>query len=286
MLRIAVRNLEESALKTLSEIQKIVDEPADYPTRVALAKSEWDAKMGTNAKKDAFRAVRNTLAKMCVGSVRCAYCEDSLADEIEHIRPKNLFPENAFVWGNYLFACGPCNGPKSNRYGVLNGAIIDEFTRKRNDAVVPPAAGVSGFIDPRTEDPLAFLEMDLGGVTLGGTRIDGTFDILPLDGLGVADLARANFTIDVLDLNREVIREARKNAFGGFRARMHQYVVSKENGADTTELAHLQADLLKTPHLSVFEDIRRQRHVLPDLLDLFARAPEMLDWKVVPDVVA
>ncbi|UUL84079.1 HNH endonuclease family protein [Sphingomonas qomolangmaensis] len=283
MLKIAVRDLPESALKTLNAIQAIVDKPADYPARVAKAKSEWDAKISSNAKKDAFKTIRETLAKMCVGSARCSYCEDSLADEIEHIQPKNLFPEHAFVWGNYLFACGPCNGPKSNRYGVLNGTIVDEFMRGRNDAVVPPAAGVPGFIDPRTEDPFSFLEIDLGGVTPGGTRIQGTFDILPLDGLGEADLARATFTIDVLGLNREAIREARKNAFGGFSARMHQYVASKENEADAHELAHLETDLLKTPHLSVFEDIRRQRSLLPDLLDLFARAPEMLDWKVVPD---
>lgn len=286
MLKIAVRDLEESALKTLAAIQKIVDKPAGYPERVAQAKSEWDAKMGTNAKKAAFKVVRETLAKMCVGSVRCAYCEDSLADEVEHIRPKNLFPDHAFIWENYLFACGPCNGPKSNRYGVLNGASIEEFIRGRKDLVVPPAAGMSGFINPRAEDPFAFLEMDLGGITPDGTRIDGTFDILPLDGLGVAERARAMFTIDVLGLNREAIRAARKNAFGGFSARMHQYVASKESGADVYELTHLQADLLRTPHLSVFEDIRRQRLLLPNLLNLFARAPEMLAWEVVPDVIA
>ena len=285
MLRIAAWDLEATALKTLSAIQEIVDKPADYSARVAKAKSEWDAKMSSNAKKDAFKSVRETLAKMCVGSVRCAYCEDSLADEVEHIRPKNLFPEHAFVWGNYLFACGPCNGPKSNRYGVLNGTFVDEFIRTRNGAVVSPAAGVSGLIDPRTEDPFAFLEMDLGGVTPGGNRIEGTFDILPLDGLEGADFARATFTIDVLGLNREAIRAARKNAFGGFWARIHLYVGSKENGANADDLTHLQADILKTPHLSVFEDIRRQRHLWPELLDLFARAPEMLDWKVVPDAV-
>ena len=286
MLKIAVRALEDSALKTLSAIQLNIDNSADYSARVAKAKSEWDAKMSTIAKKDAFKVVRETLTKMCIGSVRCAYCEDSLADEVEHILPKNLFPEHAFVWNNYLFACGPCNGPKSNRYGVLNGGIIDEFVRSRNDAVVPPAAGASGFINPRTEDPFEFLELDLGGVTPDGVSIEGTFDILPLDTLGLDDLARAKFTIDVLGLNREAIRAARKNAFGGFRARMREYVTSKENGCSAHELARLQADLLKTPHLSVFEDLRRQQRLLPDLFDLFTRAPEMLHWAVVPDTEA
>ena len=194
---------------------------------MAKAKSEWDTKLSSNTKKVAFKTVRETLAKMCVGSVRCAYCEDSLADEVEHIRPKNLFPEYTFVWDNYLFACGPCNGPKSNRYGVVNGTVVEEFIRNRNDDVVPPGAGVSGLIDPRTEDPFAFLEMDLGGVTPDGTRIEGTFEILPLDGLLGADFARAEFTINVLGLNREVIRAARKNAFGGFWARIHQSDISQ-----------------------------------------------------------
>lgn len=285
MLRVADRPLAEVAGKTLAKIQAIIDDKPDYPARVAAAKAEWGTKTSTTAKKEAFKAVRDTLAQMCVGSVRCAYCEDSLADEVEHIQPKNLFPDVAFKWPNYLFACGPCNGPKSNRYGIVNGQLIDEFVRKRGDPIVAPGAGASAFINPRTEDPFDFLELDLGGTTPDGAIIAGTFELLPRLDLKASDLARADFTIEVLGLNREVIRAARENAFGGFRARMREYAEEKEAGATPARLGELRDDLLKTPHLSVFADMRRQRAFVPELADLFQRATEMLVWEVVPSAV-
>jgi uncharacterized protein (TIGR02646 family) len=282
MLKIADRPLTAAATSILTQLQSLVDSEAGYPAQVARAKLEWERKSGTVAKQAAFQIVRATLEQMCVGSIRCAYCEDSLADEVEHIRPKNLFPAMAFTWSNYLFACGPCNGPKSNRYGVVAGANVMEFKRRRNGPVVPPPAGQSGFIDPRHENPLDLLELDLGGTTPDGEQIKGTFEMLAVASLSSADCARANYTINVLDLNREAIRAARENAYGGFRARMKEYVVAKEAGATTEKLVQLKDDLLNTPHLTVFAEIRRQRAWLPTMHDLLARAPEMLNWNVSP----
>jgi hypothetical protein len=219
---------------------------------------------------------------MCVGPVRCAYCEDSLADEVEHVRPKNLFPELAFRWPNYLFACGPCNGPKSNRYGVVVGDIVEEFVRRPRDPILPPPEGPTALVDPRTEDPTEFLELDLGGVAADGLVLDGTFDFLPREEVAVSAQARAAFTIDVLGLNREIMRVARKNAFGGFRARLREYAEEKEAGAEVVELSRLRTDLLRTPHLTVFAEMRRQRNVLPEVDELLARAPEAAAWSLVP----
>lgn len=57
---------------------------------------------------------------------------DSAADEVEHIAPKALFPERVFDWTNYIYACGPCNGPKSNRYSyVTTSGEMKEFIRTR-----------------------------------------------------------------------------------------------------------------------------------------------------------
>lgn len=282
MLKIAEKTLAPAALATLKTIQDRIDGKADYPARVAAADAEWKAKLGSAAKKEAFATIRTTLAEMCVGSVRCTYCEDSLADEVEHIEPKNLFPHRAFLWANYLFACGPCNGPKSNRYGVVAGDQVDEFIRRRGDPIVPPAAGAAGLINPRSEDPFDFLELDIGGVAHDGSEIAGTFMLLPRDELVGAKRSRAKFTIDVLGLNREAIRAARENAFGGFRARIREYVAEKEAGRGASHLAKLREGILKTPHLSVFEDMRRQRFIHPELADFFARAPEILAWAVVP----
>ena len=270
-----------TAVAVLADLQAVVDAGADYPARVEAARAQWDQKGSTQAKTAAFRTVRATLAGMCVGPVRCAYCEDSLADEVEHIVPKTLFPERAFDWQNYLYACGPCNGPKSNRYGVWTGVEIIEFVRRRGASIVPPPTGMSGFVDPRTENPLCFFELDMGGVTPGGDLIKGTFELLPVDGLPNVVSARARFTIDVLGLNREVIRVARENAFGGFRARLREYTKCKETGEPASTLDRMKWDLLSTPHLTVFAEMQRQRSLLPEIDSLFERVPEATTWPLV-----
>lgn len=279
MLRIADRAIPAGTLTTLARLQAKVDAGADYAARVALAKSQWDSKTSSEAKKAAFQSIKNNLDHMCVGPRRCAYCEDSLADEIEHILPKDVFPEATFRWSNYLFACGPCNGPKNNRYGVVvDGGEVVEFIRKRGDPIVPPPAGPSGCINPRLEDPLELLDLDLGGQAPSGETFDGTFNFMPAEGLGADNLARAAFSIDVLGLNREVMCVARANAFGGFRARLVEYRVVQEQGGSEGQLARLRDDLLKTHHLTVFAEMRRQKQLLPEIDALFDAIPEAMAW--------
>lgn len=278
MLRIIERPLAIGARNTLAGLQASIDAEPDYPTKVIAAKRAWAAKTSTKAKADAFRVVRQTLATMCVGPVRCAYCEDSLADEVEHIRPKNFFPEYAFVWENYLFACGPCNGPKGSRYGVLNRDVVEEFVRARNDPIARPPTGSPALIDPRTENPLDFLYLDLGGTTPEGAEVQGTFEYFPSDIAPSGAQARAAFTIDVLGLNREVTRVARENAFGGFRARLHEYAEEKVNGSPPVRLKALRDEILSTPHLTVFAEMRRQQAYLPVIRALFSLAPEAEIW--------
>lgn len=42
--------------------------------------------------------------------------------------PKNMYPEKVFVWSNYLFSCGLCNGPKNNQFAVFDntGNVVIE----------------------------------------------------------------------------------------------------------------------------------------------------------------
>ena len=281
MLRIGNRALAASAAFVLDELQAQVDAGADYPSRVVEAKRLWDAKTSGARRRDAFTTVRKTLARLCVGPVRCAYCEDSAADEVEHVLPKDLFPDHAFRWMNYAYACGPCNGPKSNRYGTVVQDGIVEFVRRRGDPVVPPPQGDPGLIDPRVEEPTELLELDLGGRTPEGLELTPTFWFNPREPLAPAAQARAGYTIEVLDLNRELLLEARRNAYGGFRARLVEYVKRRDEGAPKVKLRRLRDDLLHTPHLTVFHEMRRQRRSLPKIDDLLKRAPEAMRWKLV-----
>lgn len=280
MLQISERTLEEAASTTLDRLQKNIDRIVQYSEQVTAASTEWKNKASTSEKRSAFNAVRQTLAKMSVGAVRCAYCEDSAADEIEHIYPKSLFPDRTFVWGNYLYSCGPCNGPKGNKYGIIVNGEIREFVRRRADAVVPPPEGLSALINPRVEDPMRYLEIDLGGRTPDGEHIEGTFEFLPIEGIDQTARIRAIYSIDVLNLNREVLCAARGNAYSGFSARLHVYVERKEDGATRGELDRIREELLSSPHISVFAEMVRQRALLPDVGGLLGRAPEVAEWRL------
>ncbi len=167
MIRLPHTLLAAAAVATLRRYQAEIDAVGDYPGRVQAGKDRFKVRnVPTNRT---FAAVREALSRMCSGARRCMYCEDSVADEVEHIRPKDLYPEAVFVWENYLYACGPCNGGKLNRFQVLlaaNGRLQD-LTRGRGDPVVPPPANARPvFIDPRQEDGLDFIRLDLKGGTL------------------------------------------------------------------------------------------------------------------------
>ena len=131
MLKISHSVLTNSAVRVLGELHNKVNRVASYEEKVAVAHDLWMTKRSTKEQRNAFKDIRTALEQMCVGFARCTYCEDSLADEIEHIKPKSLFPDLTFSWNNYCFACGPCNGPKSNRYGVILAGQLNEFFRKK-----------------------------------------------------------------------------------------------------------------------------------------------------------
>lgn len=280
MLYIENRDLDKVAAAEIALLKVMVNSLPTYVEKVAAAKKQWEEKLNTVARKKAFELIRSTLAEMCVGSVRCSYCEDSLADEVEHILPKNFFPELAFDWDNYLFACGPCNSPKSNRFGVVANGQVNEHFRGKKDPIVPPPHGISALINPRIEDPCELLELDLGGVTPQGQVLSGTFQFVPRSGISKSEEERVLFTIDVLGMNREVVRAARQNAFGGYRARLVEYVKERNAGATQQQLQILKEDILNAPHLTVFSEMRYQRSWLPEIDRLLNSAPEVIGWKI------
>ena len=269
MIQLVNKQLPQGVSKSLRTYQSEVDKAGSFGDQVAAAKRLF--KQRNTARNTTFKEIRRHLDAMCSGVRRCCYCEDSVADEIEHIRPKDWYPEFVFVWENYLYSCGPCNGPKNNRFSIWDsktGTVIELSQSSVNRPRKPPA-GAPLFIDPRAEDPLDFLELDLLG----------TFFFVPRRGLNARDVQRANYTIELLKLNiRDVLTRARKNAFGTYLARFEQYVLSKESGAQEDELLILQSDFKLVPHPTVWAEMKRQRMQFRKLKDLFHRAPETLSW--------
>src|SRR4051812_14911873 len=100
MVRLQHAEFPEPARSKLKALQDEIDAIGDYSERVARAKVRFATR---NVRTDSvFSVVRQTLGKMCFGAQRCCYCEDSYADEVEHMRPKDLYPQEAFSWDNYV----------------------------------------------------------------------------------------------------------------------------------------------------------------------------------------
>ena len=265
MVHLPDPGLDPDATTDLNEYQRQVDTAGDYGARVASAK-RWFSQRNRTSNRT-FRKVRESLTSMCSGAQRCVYCEDSVGDEVEHIQPKDLYPCLVFVWTNYVYACGRCNGGKSNKFAVISGTRLVDVTRPRDGPVVPPAPGAPAFLNPRVEDPLDFLDMDL----------EGTFWMLARDDLPDIDRERAEFTIETLKLNRDVLLQARATAFGSYRARLHEYV-NERDAATADELDRLVDGIKAMPHVTVWAEMKRQHSSLQDLDELFTMAPEALRW--------
>lgn len=245
-----------------------MDGAGDYAARVAAAKNTFgNRNRRTNA---IFRDVRAALATMAGEAMRCAYCEDSAADEVEHVKPKDLYPEDVFSWPNFVYACGPCNGRKRNNFSVIDpGDAVVDVTRARGAPVVAPMDGRAALIDPRSEDPMRFFDMDLRG----------TFFVLEALDLNPVDEARATFTIELLGLNRDLLLTVRRDAYVGYRARLSEYAEKAEQGAEKFELEAIRASLLRSPHPTVWEEMKRQAHYIEELAGLFAAVPAAIEWR-------
>lgn len=198
------------------------------------------------------------------------YCEDSVADEVEHFRPKDLYPEVVFAWTNYFYACGPCNGPKNNQFSIVdaNSQLID-VTRPRGAPIVSPTSGDIALIDPRRESPLDFMMLELRD----------TFEFTSIAQAGSVAELRANYTIKVLRLNeRDYLVDAKENAFGGFRARLSEYITHRNVGANRSELKRLREGIQRAPHPTVWAEVVRQRLHHPAIGALFDDAPEAVSF--------
>jgi uncharacterized protein (TIGR02646 family) len=276
VLRLPARDLSPAATAALGQLQSEVDAGADFSAQAALAKAWWNRKSSRAEHKRAFLEIRDTLAAMAYGSVRCAYCEDSAADEIEHIAAKTVVPSRAFDWSNYCFACGPCNAPKGNQHATVDAG--GNLTELDPDTLVAAPIGQSALIDPRLDQPGSFLELDIGGVTPSGAFIPPTSQFMVRVGLTAGDNARAEWTIRVLRLNREIVRKARETAIQAYRASLLEYADEKDAGAPQQDLDQLRDGILAMPHPTVLNELIRQAGTQPKVRSAIARASEIAGW--------
>lgn len=262
MRKIAANALPPELQTPLATQQAKINALADYAEQVYAAKYLW-----ANKDRHFFEQIRNLLEVQCPGIRRCHYCEDSAADEVEHVWPKDIYPEKTFDWGNYLFACGPCNGShKRDQFAVFdaNGQII-ELARKSKAPVLPPASGAHVFLDPHLDDPLEFMEFD-----------PQTGMFVEIDAPPTRSFVRAEYTLRVLGLNRDYLKRSRKAAFKTWLTQAHAYTGMKQADSTEAKLLDMLHHLQTLPFPSVWAEIKRRASQRGEYQDIFGPAPELL----------
>ncbi len=267
---------EKSVLDALEKWQKEIDILPTFKERSDKAKDSFPKR---NKKKNSvFDQIKEKLTEMCCGARRCAYCEDSVGDEVEHIHPKDLFPEQCFSWENYVYACGPCNGPKNNKFAVFrkDNGNFEIITPPKKAVAKEPPKGEDAVINPRKEDPLDFCMLDL----------QNTFRFVVISAEKTKEYYKADYTYnDVLRLNeREYLRIARKNAYGNYKARLYQYNNEKIKGAPQNKLNEMIKGIQTEAHPTVWKEMQRYHikghlsKIDADLDKMFIQSPEALNW--------
>ncbi len=269
MLKIRNRSLAAATELGLAGFQATINVIGAFDFRVQEGKRLFKAR---NRKSNpVFREIRQVLRRMSRGPNRCMYCEDSSADQIDHFRPKDFYPEVVFRWENYLRSCGRCNRRKNNGFYVIRRRTreIVKVWRSRDDPVVPPPVGNPVFLNPRRENPLELIQLDLRD----------TFEFVATAAKGTQDYERVRPTIKILGLNdRDDVVKARRNAFGNYSARLEQYITRRDGGATANKLGRLRNALLRLDHPTVWEEMKRQRNLILSIRPLFTAAPEALSW--------
>jgi len=71
---------------------------------------------------------------------RCMYCLDSHGSDIEHFRPKAVYPKRMFNWRNLLLCCSECGRIKGDRFPLQGNKPL--------------------LIDPTKEQPWQYIDFD------------------------------------------------------------------------------------------------------------------------------
>lgn len=146
----------------------------------ANPKIEAERVYGIARKTKWFKPVVEKLGAISGVGQRCMFCSGSEASQVEHFRPKAVFPLDAMKWENFLWACGICNQSKSDRFP-------------------PETEPGEPIINPLEEDVWSFFFIDEFGNLTARWRPD-LDDVDP----------RASKTIEILALDRDALQESRQ----------------------------------------------------------------------------
>ena len=134
-------------------------------------------------------------------------CSGSEATQVEHYRPKAVYPDRTFQWENLLWVCSACNQSKGNRF----------------DEGMPP-------INPIDDPVWEYLFIDEFGILCAKWN-PAADDLDP----------RALRTIELLGLDREPLQESRLARLIDLRKKIADTISLMEGGALAPEDLQLRA---------------------------------------------
>jgi uncharacterized protein (TIGR02646 family) len=286
--------LSAGAITVLQTLQTTVDSKTNFVEQVKEALRLW------NGKPNAiFSIVRQTLVDLSISDQICHYCEQNEGTDIEHIYTKSHYPSRCFNWDNYILACGKCNThEKSDDFAIfdpINSSNIVKLNRQKPDERTKPTTEDGVLINPRAENPLDYLLLNFEPI---GKRLI----FIPKETNKTSrPYIRADYTIDLLNLNRDQLATARFQAAKYFISRLTLFADVKaatnfdnlKTAIDDFEpintailfveerqniLNSIKTDILHYPHPTVWAEMKRQRTQLPKTNDLFQKVPEALTW--------
>lgn len=275
MIQLSDIPISGAALTKLKEYQGEIDKEPDFIKKKDIAETLFSAKNVIG--DETFDEIKIALDLMCSGARRCVYCEDSLGCEVEHIRPKSLYPESCFTWENYVYACGLCNKRKSNKFAVFDG-ITHNFLRITKKTLDNKTKGDSVMINPRNENPMKYCKLDLENKSC---RF-----VIP-ENLEKREKVRAKYTfftmLNLNDVPYEKIRQARENAYSNYFNRLFIYTKFKDELSEERKAVIIE-ELKKEQHPTVWKEMQRYYHegrlkpIDEELYNLFEESPEALTW--------
>lgn len=166
MRRVVRPKLGDKTLGYLKKRQDKVDSEFENPS--FSAEASWKQARNTAGIRDCFK----NLKVMMGDSERCVYCHDSHGSDIEHFRPKSVFPHQIFVWDNFLLCCTECGRFKGDKFPTDDGGAL--------------------LIDPTIEEPWTHLDFDpVVGALVPRFSVEGP-----------TTSAKGEATVQVLQLDR------------------------------------------------------------------------------------
>lgn len=242
MLARVIGPLSAATMNGLQRNAERVSKKAGRRAQYEVAKRIFSAKTPAHA----FREVRQVLdSNSHLGC--CYYCERDRYRDVDHVLPQSVYPNLAFEWENYVYACTICNqDAKRHKCAVvsIDGDVTNCEGYAESDDDVPD--GETCLINPRKENPLDFFGLDFE-----------TGVLTPHATLTAKAKAKAEYTLSTLRLNADALLRTRRSSFT-FYMRTLEAMHAAVNDNDEQLVQRLSAEISEFIHPTVLVEIGRQ----------------------------